>query len=123
VEDEIRAVKPLWQLDSFTVNSGSHIMPTATVRLKKKGKVLFVSSSGDGPVDACFKAIDKITDIKAKLKDYRLEAVTSGKDALGEVSLKLDAKNKTVSGRGSSTDIIESSVRAYLDAINKLESK
>jgi len=123
VEDEIRAVKPLWQLDSFVVNSGSQITPTATVRLKKKGNTFFASSGGDGPVDACFKAIDKMTSIKVKLQDYRLEAVTSGRDALGEVSLKLDAKGKTASGRGSSTDIIESSVRAYLDAINKLESK
>jgi len=67
-----------------------------------------------------FKAIDKITGVKARLNDYRLEAVTSGKDALGEVSLKLTVKNKTVSGRSSSTDIIEASVRAYLDAVNKI---
>ncbi len=120
VEDEIRTVRPLWQLESFEVNSGTKVTPFATVRLKKKGKVLIGSSTGDGPVDACFKAIDKITNIKAKLQDYRLEAVTSGKDALGEVSLKLAADNKTVSGRGSSTDIIESSVRAYLDAMNKI---
>ncbi len=123
VEDEIRTVKPLWHLDSFEVNSGTKITPKAIVKLKKKTKAYVGSSTGDGPVDACFKAIDKITNIKVKLQDYRLEAVTSGKDALGEVSLKLDAKGKTVSGRGSSTDIIESSVRAYLDAINKLESK
>ena len=123
VEDEIRAIKPLWQLDSFVVNSGTQITPTATVRLKKKGKILAASSAGDGPVDACFKAIDKITNIKVKLQDYRLEAVTSGKDALGEVNLKLDVKGKIASGRGSSTDIIESSVRAYIDAINKIESK
>jgi len=123
VEDEIRTVKPLWQLESFEVNSGTKVIPRATVRLKKRGKILIGSSSGDGPVDACFKAIDKIAQIKAKLQDYRLEAVTSGKDALGEVNLKLAAGKKTVSGRGSSTDIIESSVRAYLDAINKIESK
>ncbi|MFA5356478.1 MAG: 2-isopropylmalate synthase [Candidatus Omnitrophota bacterium] len=122
-EDEIRGVKPLWQFVDFTVNSGSHITPVATVRLKKKGKILSGSSSGDGPVDACFKAIDKAINIKAKLQDYRLEAVTSGKDALGEVSLKLELKGKAASGRGSSTDIIESSVRAYLDAVNKLKSK
>lgn len=123
VEDEIRVVKPLWQLVSFQINSGTDIPPKADVRLKKKGKVYAGSSAGDGPVDACFKAIDKITGIKVKLQDYRLEAVTSGKDALGEVSLKLDAKGKTASGRGSSTDIIEASVRAYIDAVNKVESK
>ncbi|MFH1198978.1 MAG: alpha-isopropylmalate synthase regulatory domain-containing protein, partial [Candidatus Omnitrophota bacterium] len=80
-------------------------------------------SSGDGPVDACFKAIDKITNIKVKLEDYRIEAVTAGQDALGEVHLKLRTQTEVASGRGSSTDIIESSVRAYISAINKLESK
>ncbi len=123
VEDEIRVVKPVWQLMSFEVNSGTQITPKAQVKLKKKGNILIGSSTGDGPVDACFKAIDKVRGLKAKLQDYRLEAVTSGRDALGEVSLRLNAKGKTASGRGSSTDIIEASVRAYIDAVNKLESK
>jgi len=122
VEDEIRTAKPLWRLESFEVNSGTKVIPRAAVRLKKRGKILIGSSSGDGPVDACFKAIDKITNIKAKLQDYRLEAVTSGKDALGEVGLKLKAKGKVVTSRGSSTDIIEASVRAYINALNKIES-
>jgi len=122
VEDEIRTAKPLWQLESFEVSSGTKVIPRATVRLKKRGKILIGSSSGDGPVDACFKATDKITNIKAKLQDYRLEAVTSGKDALGEVGLKLKAKGKVVTSRGSSTDIIEASVRAYINALNKIES-
>jgi 2-isopropylmalate synthase len=122
VEDEIKVVKPTWQLESFEVNSGTKITPAATVRLKYKGKVLSGASSGDGPVDACFKAIDKVTGIKGELQDYRIEAVTEGKDALGEVSLKLKAKSKVVTSRGSSTDIIESSLRAYLNALNKIES-
>lgn len=122
VEDEIKAVKPVWQLMSFEVNSGTQVTPRAIVKLKKKGKILIGLSIGDGPVDACFKAIDKITGIKVKLQDYRLEAVTSGKDALGEVNLKLHTKEKTASGRGSSTDIVEASVRAYLTALNKIES-
>lgn len=123
VEDEMRVVKPVWQLVGFEVNSGTQITPKAIVKLKKKGKTYSGSSTGDGPVDACYKAIDKITNLKVKLQDYRLEAVTSGKDALGEVNLKLSTRDKTTSGRGSSTDIIESSVKAYLDAINKIESK
>lgn len=123
VEDEIKSVKPVWKLDGFVINSGTNITPVAQVRLKYKNKVQSAESSGDGPVDACFKAIDKITQRKVKLDDYRLEAVTSGRDALGDVNLKLNAQGKTASGRGSSTDIIEASVRAYIDAINKLESK
>ena len=122
VEDETRAIKPIWRLESFQINSGTKITPLATVTLKYHHKVLSAKSSGDGPVDACFKAIDKITGMKAELQDYRIEAVTKGKDALGEVGLKLKAKGKVVTSRGSSTDIIEASVRAYVNALNKIES-
>jgi len=122
VEDEIKLVKPLWKLGNFVITSGTAISPTAQVSLKFKNKELSAKSTGDGPVDACFKAIDKITGIKCELQDYRIEAVTKGKDALGEVALKLKAKAKVVTARGSSTDIIESSVRAYINALNKIES-
>ncbi|MDD2688876.1 MAG: 2-isopropylmalate synthase [Candidatus Omnitrophica bacterium] len=119
VEDEIRVIKPVWQLKSFRVDSGTDILPQADVELKKKGKLFSQSSSGDGPVDACYKAADKIIGIKSELVDYRLEAVTQGKDAIGEVNLKIKIKNKVVSGRGSSTDIVEASLLAYLAAVNK----
>jgi len=123
VEDEIRAVKPVWKLDSFEINSGTRIEPRAQVILTKNGKNISGVSSGDGPVDACFKAIDKITGYRAKLEDFRLEAVTSGKDALGQVSLKLKIKDAIISGRGASTDIIEAAVKAYIDVANKLGNK
>jgi len=123
VEDEIRVVKPVWRLESFEINSGTKISPQAQVVLVKAGKNISGVSSGDGPVDACFKAIDKITGYKAKLEDFRLEAVTAGKDALGQVALRLKIKEAVISGRGSSTDIIEAAVKAYVDAVNKLENK
>lgn len=122
VEDEVKLVKPLWQLEGFEIHSGNRITPSAAVSLKYRNKTLSAKSSGDGPVDACFKAIDKITGIKGELQDYRIEAVTRGKDALGEVSLKLKAKGKVVTARGSSTDIVEASIRAYLAALNKIET-
>ncbi|MEW6100694.1 MAG: 2-isopropylmalate synthase [Candidatus Omnitrophota bacterium] len=122
VEDEIRLIKPIWRLESFMMTSGTNVVPVATVSLKYKNKNVSAKSSGDGPVDACFKAIDKVTGIKGELQDYRIEAVTKGKDALGEVSLKLKAKGKVVMSRGSSTDIVEASIRAYLNALNKIES-
>jgi len=118
VEDQISVVKPHWKLVRFEV-SGTQIKPKATVILVKKGKSFTGISSGDGPVDACFKAIDKIIALKAKLEDFRLEAVTSGKDALGQASLILKIKDQVTSGRGSSTDIIEASIFAYLNAVNK----
>ncbi|MCX5698586.1 MAG: 2-isopropylmalate synthase [Candidatus Omnitrophica bacterium] len=122
VQDEIRLIRPVWKLESFEVASGTKIKPYASVILDKKGKLLSGSSGGDGPVDACFKALEKITNFKAKLEDFRLEAVTSGKDALGQVSLKLKVSGLIVNGRGSSTDIVEAAVRAYIDAVNKLET-
>ena len=121
-EEETRQKPKVFELVSIRVYTGTDIPPEAEVKIKYKNKVIAQKSSGDGPVDACFKAIDKVTGIKSKLQDYRLEAVTSGKDALGEVALKLTTKNKTVSGRSSSTDIIEASARAYLDAVNKIAS-
>ena len=122
VEDEIRMIKPIWKLESFSINSGTNVIPAASVALKYKNKIKSAKSSGDGPVDACFKAIDKITGLKAELQDYRIEAVTKGKDALGEVALQLKARGRVVSARGSSTDIVEASVRAYINALNKIES-
>ncbi len=122
-EDEIRTIKPLWGLISFEVTSGTKINPRANVFLSKKGKVVSGVSCGDGPVDAVFKAIDIVTGYNAKLDDFRLEAVTAGKDALGQVSLKLKIRNKIFNGRGASTDIIEAAIRAYLDAVNRLELK
>lgn len=122
VEDEIKSIKPVWKLVGFQIHSGTKIAPKAEVTMIYKNKKLSASSTGDGPVDACFKAIDKATGIKGELQDYRIEAVTQGKDALGEVSLKLKAKGRVVTSRGASTDIIESSVRAYINALNKIES-
>jgi 2-isopropylmalate synthase len=119
VEDEIKVVNPLWKLISFQVSSGTDILPEAKVHLKKKGKIFTGESFGDGPVDACYRAVDKIIGIKGELLDYRLEAVTAGKDAIGEVNLKIKIKNKIITARGSSTDIIEASLLAYLNAVNK----
>jgi len=122
-EDEIKVATPLWSLVSFKVNSGTGIKPQAEIQLKNKNKKFIGVSSGDGPADACFKAIDKVINSKAKLEDFRLEAVTSGKDALGKASLKLRVKDVVRSGNGSSTDIIEAAIKAYLDAINKIQTQ
>jgi len=119
VEEQIKELPKVWSIDSFKFSGGSHINPEATVKLKKKNKIYTATSNGDGPVDACYKAIEKITKIKAKLLDYSIQAVTRGKDALGEVSIKLNIKKKEIAGRAASTDIIEASVKAYLNSINR----
>jgi len=108
------------------VSSGSHTVPTATVRLKKadgKGsapEVLQDAGIGDGPVDATLKAIDRLTKTRGKLKEYSLRATSAGKDALGEVTAKVDfGDGELVTGKGASTDVIEASARAYLNAVNR----
>ncbi|MBD3296952.1 MAG: hypothetical protein GF392_06240, partial [Candidatus Omnitrophica bacterium] len=105
----------------FQVTSGNHIDPVATVKLEDKGKILKAVATGDGPVDACFKTIDKAVGRKGRLVDYKVNAVTSGKDALGEASVRTSFGKTVVSGRGSSTDVIEASVLAYVNAVNHLD--
>ena len=121
VEDEIgTSVPKTFTLVSFQALSGNETVPRATVRLKKAHDLHTGTSKGDGPVDACYKAVDSITGIKGRLADYQLRAVTRGKDALGEVSIRYVSNGIEVSGRGASTDVIEASLKAYIDAINKL---
>ena len=84
---------------------------------------MVATGTGDGPIDACFKTIDKAVGTSGKLVDYKVEAVTGGKDALGEASVKINFKGKLVIGRASSTDVIEASVLAYVSAINRYFQK
>jgi len=123
VDEEISKIPEQLKLEHFHIISGDSIKPSATIKIKFKGKAFESSSGGDGPVDACYKAIDKVIKIGGKLLDYQIKSVTSGKDALGEVSIKIGSKNAVVSGRGASTDIIEASIKAYINAVNKLLSR
>ncbi len=120
VKDEIAQVPETYALDYLHTISGTGIIPSATVRLKKDTEVFQDSGVGDGPVDAVLNAIDAITGLKGRLQDYQLRSVTSGKDALGEVSVRVDFDGTVVPGKGSSTDVIEASARAYINALNRL---
>lgn len=123
VEEQVLEVPETYGLAHLQFTSGTGIVPTATIRLTKENALLQESGWGDGPVDACYKAIDLITGLHPTLKDYQLRAVTSGKDAQGEVTVTLEVDGSTVVGRGTSTDVIEASVKAYLNAINKIVGK
>ena len=123
VEDEVSTVPETFVLDYLQFTSGTGITPTAMVRLRREGKVHQESGWGDGPVEAAYRAIDTITGIPGRLKEYSIRAVTGGKDALGEVMVTIEANGRTVVGRGTSTDVIEASVRAYINAINKVIHK
>jgi 2-isopropylmalate synthase len=123
VDEEIAKIPEKFRLMHFYIASGDQVKPTASIKLKFDNKVLEATANGDGPVDACYKAVDKITGMTGKLLDYQIRSVTSGKDALGEVAVKISSKGQIVSGRGASTDVIEASIKAYVNAANKLVSK
>lgn len=113
-----------FKLESFSVQSGTGFSATSAVRLSKNGETFEDASPGDGPIDAAFKAVDRITSAGARLVNYTIQSVTEGEDALGEVVAKLeDANGVSVTGRGLSTDIIEASIKAYLNGVNKLLAK
>ena len=113
--------KALWELAALSTTSGTGTLPAASISLVKSGGERFQdASAGDGPVDAVFKAIEKITGIEAKLRDYRIQAVTVGEDAQGEVSLEVEHATGTYRGRAISTDVIEGSARAFLDVVNRI---
>ncbi len=120
IEGEIASAPVVYGLEYLHVASGNTTVPTATVSLSYEGRTLEEAACGDGPVDAVFKAIDRITGLTVNLVDYQLKAVTSGKDAQGEVVLRVRDNGHFFTGRGVSTDVIEASARAYLQAVNKL---
>jgi len=121
VEEEIRNVDPVYTLDYIHISSGSTIVPTATVGLVRGEEKLQEAACGNGPVDAICQAVDRVTGIACSLSSWEIQAVTSGTDALGEVTLKItpDGRRFYV-GRGISTDILEASTKAYVNAVNKL---
>ena len=100
--------------------AGNQVIATATILLEKDGILFQDSSTGDGPVDAVLKAVDRITGIEGKLIDYTVHSITRGRDAVGEVFMKVDFGKASFIGKAASLDIVDASARAYVDAVNKL---
>ncbi|NMC75263.1 MAG: 2-isopropylmalate synthase, partial [Geobacteraceae bacterium] len=123
VADEVMRIPDKYRLSHITVTCGSFAVATATVQMEIEGTPVRTAELGDGPVDATLKAIKKLTKNKAKLLQYMVEGITGGTDAQGEVTVRLADGNRTVIGRGSSTDIIEASAKAYINALNRLTVK
>ena len=116
----ISDVKETYRLGSFVINSGTVISATAVVKLiREDGEELEHVSRGEGPIDAAFNAIDRIVKMDNKLENWSMQAVTEGEDALGEAISKITCNGRLVTGRGLSPDILEASIRSYLNAINK----
>ncbi|MFP4363169.1 MAG: 2-isopropylmalate synthase [Spirochaetia bacterium] len=123
IGEEIGNIAGTYKLEYFNILSGNVSIPTATVRISTGDEnTLEEAATGDGPVDAVFRAIDRATGINTVLKEYIVQAVTPGKQAMGEVSVTLMVDDFKCIGRGSSTDILEASARAYVNALNKYKA-
>ena len=121
VEDLLEVTTRHWSMESMQISSGSKVIPTATVSLRNAARELIQDAgTGDGPVDAVYSTIARITGVTAKLLEYSIRAITGGKEAQGEVYIKLRYQDRSYRGRAFSTDIIEASALAYLQAINRI---
>src|SRR4051795_6656478 len=119
VTDELREQLPSFALEWFDVEASTRRPPHATVAVRTPdGSVVQGSFTGDGPVDAIFRAINAATGVDARLREFRVDAVTGGQDALGETSVVLELGGRTASGQGVATDILEAAARAYVRALS-----
>jgi len=119
--EERRTISEVYHLDRIQVSCGDRGIPTAAVRLVgPEGKVLADASLGTGPVDAVYKAINRIVKVPNELTEFSVKSVTEGIDAIGEVLIRIESEGVTYTGRGADTDIIVASAKAYMNALNRL---
>ncbi|MUT67510.1 2-isopropylmalate synthase [Paenibacillus sp. NEAU-GSW1] len=124
LEEKLTDTPEVFTLETIQVNYGNQSTPSASVRIRKaEGDVREEAAIGNGSVDAIYNAIDKVTEETVELEDYSIKSVSQGKDALGEVHVVLKQDEVSAQGRGLSTDILEASARAYIDALNRLIEK
>lgn len=119
VEEQVMKLPAHIELEYFQVSTGNRAISTATVKVKVEDKFVEEAATGDGPIDAVYKALERACDMNFRLVDYSIRSVSGGKDALGEVTVKVEKDTKVRLGRGLSTDIVEASVLAYMSAMNK----
>lgn len=119
VTDELATAEDVFTLESIQVAGGTHLSPTATVRIKQNGNVVEESAMGDGMIDAACMAITRALGLDAKLVSFNVGAVTGGTDAVGEVIVQVEVEGVRYTGRGVSTDVVEGSARAFLNAVNR----
>ncbi len=122
VEERAREVAAIYTLDALQIQCGDPLVPTAVATITdESGETHVVSATGTGPVDAAYKAIDRVVSVHGDLAEFAVKAITRGIDAIGEVSVRITAEDgKVYSGRGADTDIIVSSAKAYVNAINRM---
>lgn len=113
-------VPPTYKLKNFVITSGNVINATANLLMEKDGQIHQGLAAGDGPIDAAFRAIEQIAGYHYELDDFQIQAVTRGREALGSTLIKLRYNGKIYSGSGISTDVIDASIHAYVNALNKI---
>jgi 2-isopropylmalate synthase len=113
-------VPSTYKLDTYLITAGNAIAATAHMKILKNDVPMEGVCLGDGPIDAAFQAIEKITGNHYELDDFQIQAVTEGREAMGQTIVKLRSQGKVYSGRGISTDIVGASIHAYLSALNKI---
>ncbi len=119
VQQQMAEPPPIYTLKYLHVSTGSDTIPTATVKLQQNELITQDAACGDGPVDAALKTIDRICGLQGRLEDFSLQAITKGKDALGEVSVRVAFDDRIINGKASSTDIVEAAAKAYLNCVNR----
>ncbi len=120
VEGEVRGTPHTYELKSFHISTSSTLPPMASITLTRGRELFTHEATGDGPVDAMYNAINKIVGLSPSLADYAIKAVTGGTDAMGEATVKVRDGDGLFIGRGTSTDVLEASAKAYLAAVNKI---
>jgi 2-isopropylmalate synthase len=121
VADEVRTPTEIFRLEQVQVSCGDKLYPTATVCLVAPDGTLMVDSAhGTGPVDAIYKAINRVVGAQNTLAEFSVQSVTEGIDAIGEVTIRIEGDGRTFTGHGANTDIIVASARAYINALNKM---
>ena len=119
---QVESQNAKYELEDLSVTSKLGVPPTATLKLVVNGKILDAIGNGDGPVDAVYKAIESIANSGADLQLYSVNAITTGTDSQGEVTVRLEKSGRIVNGLGADTDIIVASAKAYLHALNLMEN-
>ena len=123
VNDEIQQTPELFHLELVQVSCGDNACPTATIKLRTPdGEELMDAATGTGPVDAVYKAINRVVNVPNQLIEFSVQSVTAGIDAIGEVTIRLKYGERIFSGRSANTDIIVASAQAYINALNRLYS-
>ncbi|HSC34706.1 MAG TPA: alpha-isopropylmalate synthase regulatory domain-containing protein, partial [Thermodesulfobacteriota bacterium] len=120
ISEEFVRSSDFYKLISANYSGGSDMQPVATIKLLIDGKEVTISESGDGPVDAAYQAVSKATGLNPTLESYVVTAITEGIDAQGEVTVRVEDEGAITQGQGSNTDIVVASVKAYVNALNKL---